>query len=517
VAGKEGGAVAEDKLQDPDLPAGAIVATHEDDDALAAGQVRRNDGVVLNPAAKNPWYVLASIAGEFETTGPVDPDDDLTARNRRFWNGWACAQVDDVERVALAEDLGVPVQELSPLTEAERQTLAAEFARRLGPDVPIPAPTEEIDCRETHFSFTAVWRKCAFPEWAAFDSATFSGSADFQSATFGGSADFLSATFSGPAGFQSATFEAKVDFRAATVSGPAAFLAATFKSNVDFRAATFNEIAAFGSATFGRLAAFWSATFSGWADFRSANFSGFADLKSATFDSRAVFSSATFSGWADFQSATFSEVADFSDGTFGARTVFKDTRFRSRVPEFYHCALHQDTSLTTAESHWPEITPEIAEEGKRAYTRLRQLMLQLDKPDDAHFFFRQEMRCKEFEEDHWWNRVPITLYRWLSDYGYSVARPAAGLALAWLVPGFAYLFHFAAGIVAGTAPVSVLGPFGLSFANLFAFLGLHRLYFADVLTGLPGGLQALAGGQTVAGVVLLFFLGLGLRNRFRLH
>jgi TM2 domain-containing membrane protein YozV len=65
--------------------------------------------------------------------------------------------------------------------------------------------------------------------------------------------------------------------------------------------------------------------------------------------------------------------------------------------------------------------------------------------------------------------------------------------------------------------VSLLGPFGLSFANLFAFLGLHRLYFTHVLKDLPGLLQFLAGAQTVAGVVLLFFLGLGLHNRFRLQ
>jgi hypothetical protein len=183
--------------------------------------------------------------------------------------------------------------------------------------------------------------------------------------------------------------------------------------------------------------------------------------------------------------------------------------------------MHQDTSFTIAESHWPEITPENAEEDKRAYTRLRQLMLQLDKPDDAHFFFRQEMRCKEFVEDHWWNRVPITLFRWLSDYGYSVACPAAWLAIWLLLPGLIYLLHFAEWRISWADLCGFLSDLfsalGLSFANLFAFLGLHRLYFTHVLKDLPGLLQFLAGAQTVAGVVLLFFLGLGLHNRFRLQ
>lgn len=510
--------MAETKLENPDLPAGAIVATEVEDDTLAEGQVRRNDGVVLDPAAKNPWYVLATIAGEHETTERVDPDDDLAVRNRRVWNGWACAGMDDEERAALAEGLGVPAPELAPLSEAERQTLEAEFARRLGDGVPIPAPSDRIDCEKTYFPLTVSWRKCAFPAPALFGSATFSGRrAGFESATFTGPADFHSATVSGAAGFDFATFNSSADFESATFGRWAFFPSATFGGFAVFKSATFHGHALFGSATFSEAANFEYATFSESAEFLSATFSRGADIRAATFSGFVVFRSATFRRHALFGFATFGGRATFSDGTFGAKTEFADARFLRDVPKFYQRELHQDTSFTIAESHWPEITPEIAEEGKRAYTRLRQLMLQLEKPDDAHFFFRQEMRCKEFVEDHWWNRVPITLFRWLSDYGYSVARPAAGLAFAWLVPGFFYLFHFAAGIIGGTAPVSILGPFGLSFANLFAFLGLHRVYFGTVLPGLPGWLQALAGAQTVAGVVLLFFLGLGLRNRFRLH
>ncbi|MDJ0825947.1 MAG: hypothetical protein QNJ16_10635 [Rhodobacter sp.] len=63
----------------------------------------------------------------------------------------------------------------------------------------------------------------------------------------------------------------------------------------------------------------------------------------------------------------------------------------------------------------------------------------------------------------------------------------------------------------------MLEAVGLSFANLFAFLGFARLYFGEFLAEeAPTWVKVLAGGQTIAGVVLLFFLGLGLRNRFRL-
>ncbi|WP_157932934.1 pentapeptide repeat-containing protein [Roseovarius salinarum] len=468
--------MADGKLQDPELPAGAIVATQAEDDTLAEGQVRRNDGVVLDPAAKNPWYVLATVAGEQAGNSILAVDLDLHARNRRIWNGWMCGHMAEADRAALAEQIGLPPQELAPLTEEERAGLDKRFAAAF-PDLaeadPVPKLGAIVDLGLTYFANPVILWQYVFVWAPSFNEAHFAGSAFFDTAHFAHGASFEAAHFARGASFEAAHF-----------AGHASFVTAYFVGAADFL----------------------SATFSGWAVFGSATFSGGAD-----------FGSATFSGPAVFRATTFSHLADFSDGAFGAQTVFKDARFLEAVPKFYQRELHQDTSFTTAESHWPTITPGIAEEGKRAYTRLRQLMLQLEKPDDAYFFFRQEMRCKEFEEDHWWNRVPIALFRWLSDYGYSVAQPAAGLVLWWLVPGFLYLFHFAGGIIGGTAPVSVVGPFGLSFANLFAFLGLHRVYFGDVLPGLPGWLQALAGAQTVAGVVLLFFLGLGLRNRFRLH
>ena len=50
------------------------------------GEGIRNDGVRLKPAEKNPWYVLATIAGVQE--GMVHPilevDAELAAKNRRL-------------------------------------------------------------------------------------------------------------------------------------------------------------------------------------------------------------------------------------------------------------------------------------------------------------------------------------------------------------------------------------------------------------------------------------------------
>ena len=82
------------QLRDPDLPPGAVVEVREEGSAL------RNDGVELKAAGQNPWYVLATIAGEQRVEGK---DPELAAGNRRIWNGWSCGRMDDGPRAALAE------------------------------------------------------------------------------------------------------------------------------------------------------------------------------------------------------------------------------------------------------------------------------------------------------------------------------------------------------------------------------------------------------------------------------
>jgi hypothetical protein len=58
----------------------------------------------------------------------------------------------------------------------------------------------------------------------------------------------------------------------------------------------------------------------------------------------------------------------------------------------------------------------------------------------------------------------------------------------------------------------------LSFVNLFPLFGLQRLWFSQAyFDALNPWLKALGGVETVLSLPLLFFLGLGLRTRFRLR
>jgi hypothetical protein len=86
-----------DGLHDHKQPPGAVV------EVLTDGTAVRNDGQRLQPAARNPWYVLATVAGDPAPGNPLNIDKDIEARNRRYWNGWACASMDEETRAALAE------------------------------------------------------------------------------------------------------------------------------------------------------------------------------------------------------------------------------------------------------------------------------------------------------------------------------------------------------------------------------------------------------------------------------
>ena len=89
-----------------------------------------------------------------------------------------------------------------------------------------------------------------------------------------------------------------------------------------------------------------------------------------------------------------------------------------------------------------------------------------------------------------------------------MGRPAAGLALLWFAGAAIYTTQAAMGWAKGMA---------YSFSVMFKFFGFQRAYLWDETIDLSRSLQVIAGTQTVLAFILLFFLGLGLRTRFRLR
>ena len=484
------------RLENPELPPGAIVETFKD------GGARRNDGVMLTPASQNPWYVLATVAGEQEGD---DIDPDLHAKNRRFWNGWMCQEMEAGERAALAETLGLPEAELKPLTSEEVKAVSVRFSAAF----PDEAPKEMIPKRDVRADFRHVYFRDSF----ILMKFCFVGDTSFHSAHFAKCANFHEAFFGNTAYFQHTHFSENGDFKNAR-----------FNQGVFFYCANFMGSASFQRANFDKLTRFQKASFAKPAHFQKSEFLGGSDFQETQFRSGASFRETYFTEYAYFQKAQFHWLVDFSNSKMAARTVFDDTIFDDVVPRFFHCEMNQDTSFTDDPKLWPEVTLKNAKVGKRAYTRLRQVAAEIYDPDLEHFFLRQEMRCKariEWDKGAWFHWLFFEAYRVIADSGISVARPFWLLVFAWAFGFACFAGHFDSGILP-ELPEDIQdsrywAAAGVSFGNLFGFLGINRLYFTDLLRDhSPDGLQLVAGAQTVAGVVLLFFLGLGLRNRFRL-
>ena len=90
----------------------------------------------LQPAGENPWYVLMTVAGEQTRESRWVIDNDLHARNRRYWNGWAARGLSDDAKARLIAEGRVaeadfePGGDLAPLTEVEQADIEAALAQR---------------------------------------------------------------------------------------------------------------------------------------------------------------------------------------------------------------------------------------------------------------------------------------------------------------------------------------------------------------------------------------------------
>lgn len=331
-----------------------------------------------------------------------------------------------------------------------------------------------------------------FRDEAYFNYSAFGQVALFNEASFGEQVSFECAKFSEDLNFDHSVFHGQAIFFEAIFCGHSIFSKSLFDANADFSKSTFCDRANFENVTFQRSVFFREATLLGYADFRGAEFKDFAG----------------------FQQAKLSE-AYFSDVKFKSETYFWETKFLERVPHFFQTEVHQNTVFTEDQSYWPAVDENNAASSKQAYTRLRQIAAGNHNPDLEHFFMRQEMRCKEVMATGV-ERFTFYCYRVFSDSGSSFVKPLLWLLIAWLIPGFIYLFNYPMQIVEGSVNMSPLGPFGLSFSNLLVFLGLNRIFYQEIISSFGPWLTALAGAQSLVGVVLLFLLGLGLRNRFRL-
>lgn len=467
----------------------------------------------LTPANENPWYVLMTLYGE-QTGAGVDWA--LHIRNRAAWNAWSCQRMGEEDRANAAASSGVTVAELSawPKIQEEVERLhLKEMVRRNGEVFDyrgMPPVGFTVNCSDVMFDHHLIVKMFVFAWNTRFNEVKFDGQVWFDDATFCGSAEFLGAAFDGHAGFERAVFNTDVMFGGATFSGRAGFNGAVFGDYAGFNETVFEGTAWFISATFREILRLAGATFRVDAHFHDARFGA-----------GAIFRGATFGGFANFQRACFGlkgvgQVDDFTDCQFEKPISFQDAVFQSSYPDFSGTILHDKTKFNSHGDNWPKGPQDDLTQAKACCAVIRHNLGKQGLPEAEHFFYRREMGFAG-QIGGWWQRLPYRVFGWLSDYGYSIERPVWALFWVWLVPSVLFA---ACWIVGQIGPdLKELGRgMAFSFANLFTVFGLHKLWFSAIwLEHLWWPLKVLGGAQTVVSLPLLFFLGLGLRTRFRLR
>ncbi|MEP4036210.1 pentapeptide repeat-containing protein [Pseudophaeobacter sp.] len=314
------------------------------------------------------------------------------------------------------------------------------------------------------------FRKVRFVDQALFLSSKFLGGFDL-SGSCGGTLSFTSSVFHGSAVFRNAVFQEGARFEMVDFLEEASFADVKFCMGTSFARGRFR----------GRLR-LWDV--------------GFGEQKMAI-DLGPVFRDCQFDEPVDFRSA----------------------RFHGAFPEFSGAVLHAQTRFSSSADSWPHKTTQPPELARDSCSTIRHILAKQGLPEDEHFFFRKEMYFAG-QIGSIWQRLPYLLFGLFSDYGHSIARPTFWLAGIWAFGFVAFWGYFSGCCV--PAPLDVterpMGTaMGLSFSNLFPLFGFGRTFLAAELAGLPAVLKTLAGFQTVFSLPLLFFLGLGLRQRFRLR
>ncbi|WP_281684835.1 pentapeptide repeat-containing protein [Thalassobaculum salexigens] len=375
------------------------------------------------------------------------------------------------------------------------------------------------------------FRDFIFPTSTSFSGAIFSTGADFRGVkfysytnftetTFATAANFGWASFLNDANFREARFSADVDFSVASFLANAEFGWVEFLAGVDFIEARFAANAEFYNVSFSSNTLFNLATFSGGADFREANFLSDASFNRVAMESVWQMEKARISGSLSVQGADIRGHVYFTHIGFRVPPDLISTAFK-QPPSF----LGSTFKYPCANRFWGKCS---VEDGEARFRRLKQLAADTHDHELELRLFALETKAKRFhtlkpaDPRHWPGLVLNFGYGWVSDFGQSALRP-----LGWLLltVGAAFAAFWSAAPAATSLWVSAVA----AGVNVFPFAGQAVIGREIMTKGLcpmdekaPEYLDCLTTLYTISavegvfGLIFLFLIGLGLRNRFRI-
>jgi hypothetical protein len=290
--------------------------------------------------------------------------------------------------------------------------------------------------------------------------------------------------------FEAINFPKKVDFRD--------FI---FPIRASFKGSEFSEDVTFNGALFCHMVHMGYVTFVGKAEFIAVTFQEITLFKEADFFGDAMFGLTIFKERSNFRETRFYSQGNFYECTFSKPSNFFCAKFFKQFPELVNAVFQEKINISTGQEYWPDPKKceQSPEEARASCEVLRHAMNNQGLPEQAHFFFRREMQFAG-RIGSLWQRLPYKLFGWLSIMVIPSIVQLFGLIALWL--GFASVYMVFSNL-------SYTESLGLSIASLFQFTGWQRVYFSELMQCLPVWLKILAGSQTIAGIVLLFLLGLG--------
>ncbi|MDC8832878.1 pentapeptide repeat-containing protein [Alteromonas gilva] len=367
------------------------------------------------------------------------------------------------------------------------------------------------------------------------------GGVIFYGATFGdGDAIFFSADFGrGYVSFRDATFgDGNVSFSHANFGdGTVSFIHTNFgNGDVWFNDVTFGDVAvSFSHANFG----------DGNVTFSHATFGeGDVSFNDATFgDGRLFFNVKAYGvGALSFEHITCTSISfesteeassvrnltDFSlrGATIDGPLILNNLKFNC-IPDLRSTKLSHhvdmdglDVNLVRERGNWRTCWHRHATDktAQSKLGRLKEIAEQFKHHHEALKFNAMENQAKRWvNEPSFIKNVMDMLYFRLSDYGRSYVWPMVGLAFSWLY--FAISYTLIAFIASGKLP-NLLHMLGFTVVNSLPFIPIGRsirtkaeaLYFSGSVDWVYGVITV----QSVVSLILIFLIGLGLRNQFRL-
>jgi uncharacterized protein YjbI with pentapeptide repeats len=413
------------------------------------------------------------------------------------------------------------------------------------------------------FSSEAMFTGAALGDWASFVGAAFGIGADFRDVVFGDRANFAGAAFDDWADFNGAAFGWRANFAGATFGGLALFMDVVFGDEANFVVSAFGNDAYFyhvhfrGSVEFtGGSQEQWTREVqarAGWMD----NEAGVALRKrhveswmressgpdrflnilftNSRFDGETNFSGRAFERAADFTRARFYFPPLFDAATKDARIVFANAHIGFVPPGHF---LHWTTDAKIPfrlralrkiadETKNHDLERDLYIEERKAERGVYRKQLLEDLREAPR---RQTLLIRWRLFTHWlWIGV-MGLYWVLADYGRSFLVPTIWLGLS--VPLFYWRYTEVLAPLSHEAGPANADKYNhaiwmLAFGNAVPFVGpltidaeikkfLFCPGFGHCLPIPPEGFQCWVVFQNVVSIILVFFIGLALRNYFKI-